>query len=47
LYADLNERDQKPNVIREDDFMPDYLSKAAKRDLGARNVIDFLPPVKK
>jgi hypothetical protein len=34
-------------VIREDGFMPDYLSKAAKRDLGARNVIDFLPPVKK
>jgi hypothetical protein len=43
----LSERDQKPNVIREDDFVPEYAQKAIKYDVGARNVADFLPPVKK
>ncbi|KAJ7502170.1 hypothetical protein B0H11DRAFT_1989796 [Mycena galericulata] len=39
--------EKKPNVIREDDFVPEYAQKAIKGDVGARNVADFLPPVKK
>ncbi|KAJ6571035.1 hypothetical protein B0H10DRAFT_1964467 [Mycena sp. CBHHK59/15] len=39
--------EKKPNVIREDDFVPEYVQNAIKRDAGARNVADFLPPVKK
>ncbi|KAJ7729633.1 hypothetical protein B0H14DRAFT_2640385 [Mycena olivaceomarginata] len=39
--------EKKPNVIREDDFVPEYAQKAIKNDVGARNVSDFLPPVKK
>ncbi|KAJ7804724.1 hypothetical protein B0H14DRAFT_2883033 [Mycena olivaceomarginata] len=39
--------EKKPNVIREEDFMPGYFTKAGTGDVGARNVLDFLPPVKK
>ncbi|KAJ7199625.1 hypothetical protein GGX14DRAFT_401228 [Mycena pura] len=47
VIEEKNGRDQKPNVIREEDFRSDYLDKANKGDAGARNVVDFLPPLKK